>query len=421
MATGARKFTNLVLLLGGFATGQGAIFLAQTWLVARQDLALLSAFGIHFSFVILAALVIDWGGVTVLARETAQHASQPRSATEIWGAYWSMAAFRLLVGLVVGAAALVTFAISSDVFTKAYLLAALPLILIWPFNLTGLLDGWRMSGISGISAIPPYILAALSIVLASGSEPETAGLIMGAALSVGFALVVAIQFTFVQVTGRGPKWARPNWTNIWRAGQSGFGALWSTLPGQLYFRVQLIFAAAFLGEVAVAILIYAKQLVSGFSQLIAFMRRVEFPDLVARLGAATGHPISEILRVQQKGTLAAAISMILLCTVGIVSGLVLKDAPASAGVAVAIFGPTVLSGAIALSFIQGLNALGLYSSAAIIMLFSVALGTALSSVTVAISSLAVLAFADVVANVLTVALACGLLHRRARSREQASV
>ena len=65
------RLINVVLLVGGYGLGQGAIFVVQTWLVARGAFELLSSFGTLFSFAMLSIFLIDAGSTTTLARRIA--------------------------------------------------------------------------------------------------------------------------------------------------------------------------------------------------------------------------------------------------------------------------------------------------------------------------------------------------------------
>jgi hypothetical protein len=409
-----RKALNLALLIGGFGVGQGSIFLAQTWLLAQGHLDLIALFGTHFSFAILFILIVDWGGITVLARQTAISATTAEPERQVWQAYWQISAFRLMLALVLAGSVAALALAAGHPFTAAYALFASPALLIWAFNATGIMDGLRISGLGGLAGMPPYILSGLALFLCADAPLAQAGAWLGGALSVGYGLSLIMQISVLRTTRYRPRWIAPRAGTIRQSGAAGLGALWTVLPGQLYFRIQLVLAAVFLGPAAVAVLVYAKQIVSGFSQVIAFMRRIEFPDLVARLGNGASFPLTEILRVQRRGTTAAIVSAALIAAIGAAVHFRFEGAVAEASGAVAIFAPTILSGALALSCIQGLNALGLYARAAFTMLASIALGSLFSSTTALFPTLAIFAIADMLANIFTIGAVAFFLRRRYR-------
>ncbi len=409
-----RKALNLALLIGGFGAGQGSIFLAQTWLLAHGHLDLIALFGTHFSFAILFILIVDWGGVTVLARQTVIGTTTAEPERRVWQAYWQISAFRLILAFML-AGSVAALALAADhPFTTTYALFATPALLFWAFNATGIMDGLKISGLGGLAGTPPYILSGLTLFLCAGAPLAQTGAWLGSALSVGYGLSLIMQISVLRTTRYRPRWIAPRAGTIRQSGAAGLGALWAVLPGQLYFRIQLVLAAVFLGPAAVAVLVYAKQIVSGFSQVIAFMRRIEFPDLVARLENGASFPLSEILRVQRKGTIVAFVSAALIAAIGTAVHFRFEGALAQAGRAVAIFAPTVLSGALALSCIQGLNAHGLYARAACTMLASIALGSLFSSATALIPALAIFAIADMLANIFTIGTVAFFLRRRYR-------
>ncbi len=70
------------MLIGGFGLGQGSLFLAQTWLIARGDIVLLADFGICFSFATLGTMVVEAAPLQ-FCRGTL-HKSQHRKAQRIF-------------------------------------------------------------------------------------------------------------------------------------------------------------------------------------------------------------------------------------------------------------------------------------------------------------------------------------------------
>jgi len=409
-----RKRLNLALLVASFGIGQGAIFLAQTYLVARDELALLAAFGTHFSFAVFAILVVDLGAITVLARETAGSTGRGDARTHVSAAYWQITACRVAVAVVLALAAAGAALVYGDAFTRAYVLAALPGVLLWAFNAAGVLDGLRLSGISGLTGIPPYLASSIALLLAIGRDAQTAGFLLGAALCLGYVLALVGQILALAANGCGLKWMPPTPAGMRAAAQNGLAVLLTVLPGQVYFRIQLLLSTAILGAAATAIFIYAKQVITAFAQLLGFLRRVEFPELVARLASGQLHPIREILRTQRTGTLVAAVCAVLVGAIGLLVWLRLPAPASLAGFGIAIFAPTILSGALSLSFIQGLNALGFYRRAAAVMIGAVTLATTICAGFLAHAGIAVLAAADLAANLLAIALVAALLRARAK-------
>lgn len=411
MALRNRKLLNLAMLIGGFGLGQGSIFLVQTVLVAEGRLDLLAAFGLHFSFAILGLLLVDWGSLTVLARETATATADEADHDRIWRSWWAMTPVRLLVAAAVIAAGLV-YAISNDTgFGGAFVLGALPAALIWSLNANGILDGLKRAGVSGMTGSLPYLGTAAALFVARDWQLETAGLTVGLALSAAYLLSILLQQVAIARAGHGLRLVRPSGNLIWTMAQQGFAACLSLLPGQLYFRFQLGLSASVLGTELTAIFIYAKQLVAAMTQLVGFLRRIEFPDLVAALKEKLTSNWREVLYRQRMGTIAALLFTVTLCLSGFFSTALLTGNTASAGVWIASFSPTVLSGAIALGMQQGLFALGHFRQAASLRIGATGLGALASAALV--SQLGLMAFivADLIQDVVFLLIIATLIRR----------
>lgn len=405
------KILNLLLLIGGYGLGQGALFLAQTWLVSQGELDRLAAFGLSFYLITLAILIVDFGSTSFLAREFAREPGPLDPAPyDPWAFYWRVLPIRLAVAAVCVSGLLILQ--RSDAFAAAYAVFAVPALLIWAFNTTGVLDGLRLSGVSGATAAIPFILSATALVLTTGDDPAVSGAALGASLTLGYGLCVAGQIAALAFRGHRIRFVRPQMTEVGRTFVDSGGAMLTLLPGQVYFRLQLALCAAFLTPASTALFLYAKQVVTACAQVIGFLRRVEFPDLVKALGVPRMlAPLSTILKVQRVGTIAAAASTILVAAAGCALMMFGKGETARSGFAILVFAPTILTSALALSFVQGLIAMRHFKAAAVIMLLATAGGFATSSALVNIIGIAGLAVADAVVNAATISATIWFLMR----------
>jgi hypothetical protein len=409
-----RKRLNAALLIGGYAVGQGAIFAVQTLLVAQDQLLLLTGFGTAFSFAILGSLIIDFGALTVLARRTTQ---ADGDAKQIWVSYWSITACRLVIGVGVVIAASVYAILATDEFLRAYVLWALPAAVLWPFNTAGILDGLRLGGVSGLTGVLPYLCSAVALLAAMPVSPGEAGALLGGGLTFGYALTLIGQYGALRRFGCTPRFIRPAARELLTIGREGGAVLLTTLPGQLYYRYQLLLANLVLGPAGTALFLYARQIATACAQVIGFLRRVEFPDLVARMVEVRGDPTKVVLDTQRSGTqlgLAAAATMI---GAGVAGHFWLPGALGEAAFATATFGPVVLVGAISAAFVQGLQATGLYTAAAVAMAIAVPAGVGISAAILVWPALVVFVVADLAlyAAVFAVSRAALLPARKART------
>lgn len=398
---GRSRWRNAALLIGGYIAGQGAIFAIQTVLLAQEQLHLLATFGLAFSFAILGSLIVDFGALTVLARETAHAGGEPQ---QVWGRYWSITACRLVIGVAVAGLAGGYALLADDAFSGAYAAWALPAALLWSFNAAGILDGLRLSGVNGLTGSAPYLSSALALAGVVDAAPAVSGSVLGGALTAGYALTLIGQCVALSRAGRPPRFVRPTARDVVAMGRDGWAVLLGTLPGQLYLRYQLFLASAVLGPAGTALFLYAKQVSTACAQVIGFLRRAEFPDLVVRLATVRGDLARTVLDAQRAGTLLGVAGAVALVLGGTAGTLWLAGSLGDAATATAMFGPVVLAGALSAAFMQGLQATGRYAVAAAVVVVSVGAGAAISAVALIWPALAVFAVADAVVYVVALAL-----------------
>jgi hypothetical protein len=372
------RIVNIALLIAGFGLGQGAILMVQTLLVAAGEYQLLAAFGTHYSFAVLAIILVDGGASTILARVVVHVSGQQKSRDEIWQIFCETCAIRLLIAAVISvAAAVYALGTASDGFSRWYVLFALPGLLAWAGNGVGLLDGLKLSGISGISGSAAYVVTAIGLVVATHRSADTAGAMLGGAFSLGYLVTLGAQWMVLVRKG----WI-PQAQSITRAGLKrslkDSGALLSlVLPGQINMRVQLVLSTAYLGAETTALFIYAKQVVTAFTQVIAFVLRVDFPGLVEKVAGTRGS-IRNILDAQKTTLVCAVVFTVGAAAVSGGAAMVPDFSLHRAATTVVAFTPTILTLSLALMMIQGLAAMGAYAVIAITFTISLAIGIIVS-------------------------------------------
>lgn len=395
-----------MLLIGAYAAGQGGIFAVQTVLLAEDRLLLLAGFGTAFSFAILGSVVIDFGGLTVLARETA---AAGRDAERIWATYWGITAWRALAGLATAVAMAVPAVLIADPLVGSYALWALPAALLWPFNASGILDGLRVAGISGLIGSIPYLCSAAALLAAMQMNPADAGALLGGALSLGYGLTLLCQYAALRRIGCTPRWVRPGAELTLALGREGGTVMFATLPGQLYFRYQVLLANLVMGPAGTAIFLYGKQVATAVAQAVGFVRRVEFPELVARLVGGGENAFATVLRTQRGGTVVAALGAAVMLAGGAAGVVWLPGSLGEAAGAVALFAPVVVAGAVAMALVQGLQAGRQYRVAAVTLTVAVVIGGGLNAAVLIWPALLVFVMADVAHYVVTAVLSWGAL------------
>jgi O-antigen/teichoic acid export membrane protein len=372
------KLANLSLLIVGFGLGQGSIFLAQTWLVAEGRLHLLAEFGSLYAFAVLGVFIVETASTITLSRHvSAQRARQAKSG-ELWEILWSTALVRLGLALLIIALALACLPFIPSGFARNYALAVLPCYFLWSISSAGLLDGLNRSGISGLTGIFPYICSAAALPFAAPLDDATAGLILGLAFSLGSALTMATQWVALLAMGYRPQGVRLGRALIAATGREILAVLFTTLPGQAFYRIQILLAGLFLGPTATGLFIYAKQTINAVNMLFVFIRRVEFPHLVEQIAKHNRNPADATFKAFRLGLLISLICAIALVIAGTVGSNLLPPQFEEPLRTIAIFSPLVLTLALSSAYNQGLFAVDMASYAARISLLAATSGAVLS-------------------------------------------
>ncbi|HZC95011.1 MAG TPA: hypothetical protein VE267_02570 [Bradyrhizobium sp.] len=373
------KIVNIGLLVTGLGLGQGAIFIVQTVLVARGGYDLLAAFGTHYSFAILGIILVDAGASTTLARVVARLPAERKASDEVWRTFCEISAIRLLIASLIGTAVVIyAFGMTSDGFSKWYVALALPGLLMWAVNAVGLLDGLRLSGISGITGSAAYVVTAIGLALAAHRSVETAGAILGGAFSIGYLVTLAAHWIVLGRKGWRPRFRKMTRAGLAKAGRDGGALLFQLVPGQINMRVQLVLSTVYLGAEMTALFIYAKQIVTAATQIIGFVLRVEFPGLVERLAAPGRHSLGSILGAQRMALYCAVVFTIGVTGISGIAAAVPDFGLHRAAAIIAAFTPTILTLSLSLMMMQALAALGAYDVIAKALTLSAAAGMLVS-------------------------------------------
>ena len=386
------QIVNIGLLIAGLALGQGTIFLVQTLLVAAGEYDLLAAFGTHYSFAILGIILVDAGASTTLARVVARLPAGCAPRDEVWRIFCETSAIRLLAASMIGAAAVIyVLGFAAGGFSRWYFALALPGLLAWAFNAVGLLDGLRVSGISGITGSAAYVVTAVGLAMAAHRPPETAGAILGAAFTIGYFVTLGAQWIVLARKGWLPQFRKMTRAGLVKASRDGGALLFQLVPGQINMRVQLLLSTAYLGTETTALFIYAKQIVTASTQIIGFVLRVEFPGLVEKMAVPGTQTLAGILGAQ-KMALSCAIAFTLGVTgAAAVAAVLPAFSLHRAATYIASFAPTIFTMSLSLIMIQALAALGAYGV--------VARALAISSVAGMLASYLLLSMLDIYAFV----------------------
>lgn len=407
-----KQIANVGLLVAGFGLGQGAIFIVQTVLVAAGEYELLAAFGTHYSFAILGIVLVDAGASTTLARAVARLPSGREASGEVWRVFCETSAIRIAVALIVGAAAAVyVWRLSSDEFSRWYVALALPGLLLWAVNGVGLLDGLRLSGISGITGSAAYLVTAAGLALAAHRSAAAAGAILGGAFSIGYLATLIAQWTTLARKGWYPRFHRVTRAGLTRALTDGCALSFQILPGQVNMRVQLVLSTVYLGAETTALFVYAKQIVTASTQIVGFVLRVEFPSLVEKLSAAGKQSLGSMLGAQRMALYCAAMFAVGVTVVAGIAAQVPDSGLHRAAIVIAGFAPTIFTMSLLLMMMQALAATGAYGLAAGALAIGSAAGMLVSYMLVSMLGVYAFVAGEVVLNLVGLYVGYRYLHR----------
>ena len=385
------QFVNIALLVVGLGLGQGSIFVVQTVLVAAGEYELLAAFGTHYSFAILGIILVDAGAGTTLARVVARLSADRKPSDEIWRSFCETTAIRLVIAALIGTAAITyVCGFASDAFTRWYVPLALPGLLLWAVNGVGLLDGLRLSGISGITGSAAYVVTAIGLALSTQQPTGTAGAILGGAFSIGYLVTVAAQWTVLGRKGWLPRLQRITQKGLEKSFGDSCALLFLYVPGQITMRLQLVLSAAYLGSETTALFVYAKQIMMASTQIIWFVLRTEFPGLIERLTVQERQDLGTILGAQKLSLYVAVALAVGATAVAGIAAAVPDFGLHRAATIIAAFAPTMLTMSLSLMVTQALAARGAYTAIAGAIAISSAVGMFVSYVLV--STMGVYAF-----------------------------
>ena len=267
-------------LFAGFALGQGSLFVVQTWLLAKGELTAVASLGVAIAVLSLAQWTADWGGLVLLAR----HALVGGKSRAVWAA--NIARLLVAVPTVGSLAIFAAYYAPTDPFASGMLFGGLAVAPIWAFNISGLLDGYGESAFSGPLASLPWLTssATVFVVLHESGPTLNAGVWVGGAYALGCALCVFFQYllvrkvpTFRQETGV------PTLAEVFGYLRQGASYAAGDFPTQLYGRLLIFIVAANLSQQMTGLYVYVRQILGGFAQALALIKRIEFRRLSSAL------------------------------------------------------------------------------------------------------------------------------------------
>jgi len=288
---------NVAGLVAGFVLGQGSMFLAQTWLVARDELAVVGAVGLGLALLSFAQWAVDWGGLVILSRLAATR--------EDTGYLAAACVVRICVATVLFTAILGgTFAFADTELLRGVLLGGAASVWVWAFNITGYLDGTGHSRYSGPINSLFWLAASGGIVVMDVGRPFAAGATVGGLFLAGVIVAVSAQHLIARVIGRPVRGQKPSRADIISFTREGSLFCLAGVPAQLYGRVLIVIVAATLGAEMAGVYVYIRNILVAANQGVMFVKRVEFPRLAKAV--QDGVPTVSQMLFLQSGSIAVS-------------------------------------------------------------------------------------------------------------------
>jgi hypothetical protein len=277
-------------LLTGFGLGQGAMFLAQTWLVAQNLTAVLGEIGVGLAVLSLAQWTGDLGGTLLLSR----HAAVEESTAYVRAAV--VVRVCLSIPIVVGLA-LFTWAFVETPLVRGMIWGGAGSTFFWAFNISGYLDGKGKSALAGPFSNLAWLGASIGLLIAPLASSFAGGMMIGLLYMAGVAATVLGQYILAAKTGIAVSLGIPSRQEARRFAVDGTLLCLADFPAQLYGRCTIFLVIAFLGSEIAGIYVYIRQGIFAAIQVISFIMRVEFP-FVARYINSGGTQVQKILKFQ---------------------------------------------------------------------------------------------------------------------------
>lgn len=262
-----RKFGQIAGLAVGFVLGQGLTFLTQTYLLSGGHAVLLGEFAVGLGVVTLCQWFADMGGMNLMSGKHNEHRFVA-----------SVLATRLLMSfLIVLAVPYCTTWITTP-FARGIVDAGRFVAIVWALNLTGLLDGARRSGQSGLVSFGPWLGCNLATLWIAPTMSYATGQIVGLGFAIGAILTVAMQYLIARDL---IKPVRPDPATMLGYLRHGITCALTYATALTYSRLLLFLVYLTCTPVTTGTFAFIRSLISSLQQGLSFVRRVEYPDLVS--------------------------------------------------------------------------------------------------------------------------------------------
>ena len=251
----------------GFFVGQGLTFLTHAYFIRAGHADLVGEISVGIGIVVLLQWFADFGGLTLLS---GRHRNR-RFVMSAIVARLTIAIVAVVLGGHIAHSWLTTPLAQGIVDMGRF--AAIP----WALNLTGYLDGLGRSGRAGVTSTLCWLLCNSATVIVLPATDMQAGRMIGGAFCLGAALTVCHQYSLIHDR---LLFRRPSLKLLKAYFFLALGCSLTQMAGIAYAKLLLVVVYQVSNPSDVGAFSLARSGVSCVQQVVAFVRRLEFPRLV---------------------------------------------------------------------------------------------------------------------------------------------
>lgn len=294
---------NVFGILAGFVIGQGSMFLAQTYYMMVGSEELLATIGIGLGFSSLIWWVGDFGGSYIVQRLILNECRNI-----LWNFILLRCAFAIFVACILYS--LLTYiGFEGEVYKDITRYSSF-LIILGSLNVTGYLDSHKVNHIFGPLASLGWLFSAILYFLISFGCVDLNAAYFSASFYVGFGMYVFLQWVYIIVKDEVKITSVKYDERVWRYFYEAAVYTASFFASQVYGRFVPVILSSLFGMSLAGLYIYAKSFVNISSQLISFVRRLEFEKILLDDFSSAIKPV-RLVTQQSKSFFGMVVTMLL--------------------------------------------------------------------------------------------------------------
>lgn len=295
---------NLFVLLSTFLFGHGSIFLAQTFLIQSGYTDRVADFGLAYSFFVFSIFLIETSTIQVLARMCIQN---DKKLDAVSHSFLYVIGFRVIVATIYIVSIRYIFSNLDSQFSEAFLVSVIGSIILICIHPSGMLDGIGRVGVNGVILAGQNITISVCLLITRDAAAVEAARVIGYSVSLYYLLVMVIVHFYLVSLGLRYPIADLKREEFFEVFYELLRMIFAVGPGQILQRFQMVLGTVYLATEVMAAYVYVRQGLSFISQVLGFIRRVEFPDVVSSVKDLRGTGLAIKCLAVQKYSIVAAI------------------------------------------------------------------------------------------------------------------